>query len=172
MRRPSPDLTTACATRKAITTSSTLGLANPANAFAAEIVPVRTTAAEANIVEVRSGRAPSSTAVIAATNTAKRCHAGAVSPAGSGANQMPIAKANGKARLSHKPALLMTAPPSERRVHQSQNLHAPCLSDQRIRLANSHLRSRAEISRRIRTFLWLLSSAPCLQRKFRQSYWP
>src|SRR5215472_13256721 len=108
MRRPSPDLTTACATRKAITTSSTLGLANPANAFAAEIVPVRTTAAEANIVEVRSGRAPSSTAVIAATKTAKRCHAGVVSHTGAGANQIPIAKTNGNMRLSHRTALLMT----------------------------------------------------------------
>ena len=39
MRRPSPDLTTACATRKAITTSSTLVLAKPANALAGEVLP-------------------------------------------------------------------------------------------------------------------------------------
>ena len=58
MRRPRPDLTTACATRNAITTSSTLALAKPPNAFAGEIVPVRTTAATASIVDVSSGNAP------------------------------------------------------------------------------------------------------------------
>ena len=36
MRRPKPDFTTAIATRKAITTSSTLALAKPAKAFAGE----------------------------------------------------------------------------------------------------------------------------------------
>src|SRR5262249_25266130 len=71
IRRPSPDLTTACATRNAITTSSTLGLENPAKAFAGEIVPVRTTAAAANIVEVSNGKAPTSTAVMAPTKIAK-----------------------------------------------------------------------------------------------------
>jgi hypothetical protein len=75
IRCPSPDLTTACATRKAITTSSTLVLANPANAFDAEIVLVRTTAPAANIVEVSSGNTPSNTDTIADTNTANRCHA-------------------------------------------------------------------------------------------------
>ncbi len=55
MRCPSPDFTTACATRNATTTSSTLALAKPANAFAGEIVPVRTTAATASIVDVSSG---------------------------------------------------------------------------------------------------------------------
>ena len=49
-----------------------------------EIVSVRTTAATASIVDVRSGNAPTSTEAIAATNTAKRCHAGAVRPAGTG----------------------------------------------------------------------------------------
>ncbi len=37
------------------------------------------------------------------TNTANRCHAGAVRPAGTGANQMPIAIANGAMRLSSRP---------------------------------------------------------------------
>src|SRR5262249_52035162 len=55
IRCPNPDLTTACATRKAMTTSSTLVLAKPANAFEAEIVLVRTTAPAANIVDVSSG---------------------------------------------------------------------------------------------------------------------
>ena len=52
MRRPSPDFTTACATRNAMTTSRTLGLAKPLNAFAAVTVPVSTTAATAIIVDV------------------------------------------------------------------------------------------------------------------------
>src|SRR5207248_2679624 len=62
MRCPSPDFTTACATRNATTTSSTLVLANPANAFAGEMVPVITTAATASVVEVSSGNAPIRTA--------------------------------------------------------------------------------------------------------------
>ena len=45
-------------------------------------------------------------AVMAATNTAKRCHAGAVSPAGTGANQMPIANANGSARRASNEGLI------------------------------------------------------------------
>src|SRR5215472_16872134 len=36
IRRPNPHLTTACATRKAITTSNTLVFANPANALDGE----------------------------------------------------------------------------------------------------------------------------------------
>src|SRR4029077_88533 len=100
MRRPSPDFTTDFATRKATATNSTLALANPLNAFAGETVPVRTTAPTASIVEVSKGNAPTSTDAIAETNTANRCHAGAVSPAGIGANQMPIASTNGNACLS------------------------------------------------------------------------
>ena len=107
MRRPSPDLTTACATRNAITTSSTLALAKPPNALRRRIVPVRTTAATASIVDVSSGNAPTSTDAIAATNTANRCHAGAVSPAGTGVNQMPNANANGTARLARRPVRVM-----------------------------------------------------------------
>jgi len=41
------------AIRKAVTTSSALGLANTENAFAAEMAPVSTTAAAAKIVEVK-----------------------------------------------------------------------------------------------------------------------
>ena len=88
IRRPRPDFTTAIATRKAITTSSTLGLAKPAKAFAGEMVPVRTTAATASSVDVRSGNEPISTDAIAEANTANRCQAGAVSPAGTGVSQM------------------------------------------------------------------------------------
>ena len=84
-------------------------MAKPPNAFAGEIVPVSTTAATASIVEVRSGNAPTSTDAIAATNTAKRCHAGAVNPAGTGTSQMPIANTNGTARLTSNPALIMAA---------------------------------------------------------------
>src|SRR3954468_19440046 len=100
MRRPKPDFTTAFATRKATTTSSTLALANPANAFAGETVPVRTTAPTASIVEVSSGNAPTNTDAIAATNTANKCQAGAVNPAGTGANQIAIASTNGSACFS------------------------------------------------------------------------
>ena len=99
IRRPSPDFTTACATMNAITTSSTLELAKPEKACAGVIVPVRTTAPTASIAAVRSGNAPRSTDAMAATKTANRCHAGAVSPAGTGANQMPIAIAKGTARF-------------------------------------------------------------------------
>ena len=112
MRSPKPDLTTACATRNAITTNSTLALANPLNAFAGEMVPVRTTAAAASIVEVSSGNAPTSTDAIAATNTAKRCQAGAVSPAGTGASQMPIASANGNARLARRAGIFIAVAPA------------------------------------------------------------
>ena len=124
MRRPSPDFTTACATRKAITTSSTLALAKPAKAFAGEIVPVRTTAATASIVEVSSGKAPTSTDAIAATNTAKRCHAGAVRPAGTGANQMPIASAKGAARFNSTMELIMAAA-LRRRAQRAARRPAP-----------------------------------------------
>src|SRR5215831_3217123 len=97
MRRPNPDFTTAFATRKAIATSSTLALANPWNAFAGETVPVRTTAPTASIVEVSKGKAPTNTDAIAETNTANKCHAGAVNPSGTGVNQIPMASANGNA---------------------------------------------------------------------------
>ncbi len=107
MRCPSPDLTTACATRKAITTSSTLALAKPLNAFAGAMVPVRTTAATASIVEVSSGNAPASTEAMAAMKMANRCQAGALSPPGTGVNQMPIASAKGNARLNHTSGLVM-----------------------------------------------------------------
>ena len=59
---------------------------------------MRTTAATASIVEVTSGKAPTSTAAIDAKKSAKRCQACAVRPAGTGTSQMPIAIANGTAR--------------------------------------------------------------------------
>ena len=109
IRRPRPDFTTACATTKATTTSSTLALAKPENACAGVIVPVRTTVPTATIAAVSSGKAPRSTDAMAAAKTANRCHAGAVRPAGTGANQMPIAIAKGTARFSSKSRAIMAA---------------------------------------------------------------
>src|SRR6516165_6969831 len=100
MRCPSPDLTTACATIKAITTSRTLGFAKPTNALEYEMVPLRTTAATASVVEVSKENALSRTAAIAATKIAKRCHAGEVSPSGTGDSQIPMAMAKGTMRFS------------------------------------------------------------------------
>ncbi len=91
----------------AITTSRTLVLAKPEKACAGVIVPVRTTAPTAIIEAVRSGKEPRSTHAIAATKTANRCHAGAVRPAGTGVNQMPIAIAKGAARFRSKPGAIM-----------------------------------------------------------------
>ena len=93
----------------AITTSRTLELAKPENACAGVIVPVRTTVATAIIEAVRSGKALMSTHAMAAEKTAKRCHAGAVRPAGIGANQMPIASAKGAARFRSKPGAIMAS---------------------------------------------------------------
>ena len=97
MRRPSPDFTTAFATRKATTTRSTLEFAKPAKALAGSTVPVSTTAPTASSEAVRSGNAFTMTEKIAAAKTAKRCQASLVSPAGIGANQMPRARANERA---------------------------------------------------------------------------
>ncbi len=91
----------------AITTSRTLELAKPEYACAGVIVPVSTIVPTATIDAVRSGKAPISTHVIEATNTAKRCHAGIVRPAGTGANQMPSAIAKGAARLRSGPIAVM-----------------------------------------------------------------
>src|ERR1700743_385618 len=107
MRRPKPDFTTAIATRKAITTSNTLAWENPANAFAGEMVPVRTTAATAIRADGSSGNEPISTEAIAEANTANRCQAGAVNPAGTGVSQMPVARMNGNAGFTTVKALLM-----------------------------------------------------------------
>ena len=82
MRRPSPDLTTAWATMNATTTNRTLELAKPEKACAGVMVPVRTTVATAIIEDVSNAKALSRTDAIAATNTANRCHAGAVSRRG------------------------------------------------------------------------------------------
>src|SRR3954462_6723149 len=109
MRRPRPDFTTALATRKAIATNSTLALANPPNAFAGGTVPVSTVAPTASIVEVSRGNAPTNTDAMAETNTANKCHAGAVNPSGIGANQIPIASTNGNACFSLSSELLTTA---------------------------------------------------------------
>ena len=116
IRRPSPDFTTACATRNAMTTSSTLAFANPEKAFAGVMTPVNTTVATAIIDAVSSGYAPMRTDEIAATNTANRCHASGVSPAGTGASQMPAAMANGAARLSRSDGAIMAySPPAAHR---------------------------------------------------------
>src|SRR3954468_20868766 len=109
MRRPRPDLTTAFATRKAITTNSTLALANPPKAFAGGTVPVRTAAPTASVVAVRRGNAPNNTDAIADTNTANKCHADAVNPSGTGVNQMPIASTKGNACFNLACKLLKTA---------------------------------------------------------------
>ena len=111
MRRPSPDFTTACATMNATTTSSTLAFAKPEKACAGVIVPVRTTVPAAIIAAVRSGNEPMSTQAMAATKTANRCHACGVRPAGTGANQMPIAIAKGAARLISRPGAIMISVP-------------------------------------------------------------
>src|SRR6516162_5996571 len=107
IRRPRSDFTTAIATRKAITTSSTLALAKPAKAFAGEMVPVRTTAATANSADGSSGKEPISTDAIADANTANRCQAGGVNPAGTGVSQMPTASTNGNARFRNVRGRLM-----------------------------------------------------------------
>src|SRR4051794_526016 len=100
MRCPNPDFTTACATRKATTTSSTLEFANPANAFSGEMVLVRTTAPAASMVEVSSVYRLSSTDTIAVANIANRCQACGVKPAGTGENHMATAITKGSARFS------------------------------------------------------------------------
>src|SRR5215204_692135 len=152
MRRPRPDFTTAFATRKATTTNSTLALANPPNAFEGETVPVRTTAPTASIVEVSRGNAPTNTDAIAETNTANKCHAGAVNPAGTGANQIPIASTNGNACFSFTSELLITVnflrwerPAAQRR--------APDPSGPWIDLALCRPRLRVRSARRIRRSL-------------------
>ena len=71
------------------------------------IVPVRTMAPTASIEAVSSGNAPISTDAMAAAKTANRCHAGAVSPAGTGQNQIPIAIAKGTACLRFNRSLVI-----------------------------------------------------------------
>src|SRR4029450_6227778 len=112
MRRPSPDFTTALATRNATTTRSTLEFAKPANALAGSTVPVSTTAPldgstvpvsttapTASTEAVRSGNALTMTEKIAPAKTAKRCQASLVSPAGIGENQIPRTKGTDRACL-------------------------------------------------------------------------
>src|SRR6516164_90409 len=108
IRRPRPHFTTALATKKAMTTSSTLELAKPENALTGEMVPVSTTAAIANMAAVRRGNAPTSTEAIAAMNTAKRCQAAGVSPAGTGVNQIAMTRAKGNSRRIKRLRLLFT----------------------------------------------------------------
>ena len=50
-----------------------------------------------------------STHAMAAMKTANRCHAGAVRPAGTGVNQMPMAIAKGAARFRSNPGAIMAA---------------------------------------------------------------
>src|SRR5258708_3329775 len=100
MRRPSPDFTTALATRKRTTTRGPPALANPTKALLGSTVGVRTAAATASNEAVKSGNEFRMTAKIAAAKMAKRCHASFVSPAGIGENQMAKAKAKERACLS------------------------------------------------------------------------
>jgi hypothetical protein len=94
IRLPRPHLTTACETRKATTTRSTLGLAKPPKTLAGSSVSLSTATAPASSAEVSSGSALTMTAKIAAAKMANRCQASRVSPSGIGENQMPMAKAN------------------------------------------------------------------------------
>src|SRR5216110_1321275 len=100
MRRPSPDFTTALATRKATTTRRTLALANPAKALPGSTVRVSTAADTASSEAVKSGNEFRMTAKMAAAKMAKRCQASLVSPAGIGENHMAKAKAKDRACLS------------------------------------------------------------------------
>src|ERR1051326_4443490 len=109
MRCPNPHFTTACATRNATTTSITLELANPANAFSGEMVLVRTTAPAASMVEVSSVYRLSSTDTIAVANMANRCQDWGVRPAGTGQNQMVAAITKGNARFRNRLALVLFA---------------------------------------------------------------
>src|SRR5690349_13884476 len=104
MRRPSPDFTTADATRKATTTNSTLEFAKPAKALPGSTVSVNTTVPTASSEEVSSGKAFTTTEKIAAAKTANRCQASRVSPGGIGANQILSAKTNARACLPRQPA--------------------------------------------------------------------
>ena len=165
MRRPSPDFTTAWATRNAITTKSTLVLAKPPKACAGVIVPVITTAATASIVDVRRGNAPTSTATIADTNTAKRCQAGAVSPAGTGANQIPRASAKGTARLISRPTLIFIVGPLHR-ARLAPTLRGSSRSNPSIPLVLVRLQSPAQSATRIRNRPLPLRSARCPRQIF------
>src|SRR5580704_5432128 len=149
IRLPRPDLTTAWATRNATTTNKTLVLANPLKACAGVIVPVRTTAATAIVVDVNKGYAPSSTATIADTNTAKRCQAGAVRPAGTGVNQIPSAMAKGNTRLMSKPDLIFIGGLLHR-ASLAPKLRGPFHSDPPTGPESHPLRSGVQRASRIR----------------------
>ena len=159
IRRPRPDFTTACATMNAITTSSTLVLANPEKACAGVIVPVRTTVPTAIIASVRMGKAPISTDAIAATKTANRCHACGVRPAGTGVNQMQIPIAKGTARFRSKPGAIMAAS-FLRRAGRLE--HGP-LGPPRYP-GSSPRRTRSRTARRIRRIRSRRHTGPCRPR--------
>jgi hypothetical protein len=95
MRWPSPHLTTACATRKATTTRSTLGLAKPAKALAGSSVLLSTAMEPASNADVSKGYALTMTAKMAPAKRANRCQASRVSPSGMGVSQMPMPSAKG-----------------------------------------------------------------------------
>src|SRR5882724_8441278 len=107
MRLPSPDFTTALATRKATTTRRTLALANPAKALPGSTVRVSTAADTASSEAVKSGNEFRMTAKMAAAKMAKRCQDSFVSPAGIGANQMPKASAKDRACLTRLRRLVL-----------------------------------------------------------------
>src|SRR5215472_5467172 len=83
---------------------------------------------------VSSANAPSSTTTIAATNTAKRCQAGFVSPAGTGVNQMPNPNTNGNARRTSNPELVTSADLLPQAPCQAGSRRT-CPSDRQIDLA-------------------------------------
>ena len=156
IRRPRPDFTTAIATRKAITTSI-LALANPANAF-----PARSSGqdhvATASSVDVRRGYAPIRTDAIAEANTANRCQAAAVSPAGTGASQIATASANGNACFRIVRGRV-TVEPRLRRV-----CIGPCRASPLTGLARFHLRFPEGIAREFVSAVCALVTAAAANR--------
>ena len=88
-------------------------MAKPAYASTGASVPESTAAASARIDAVRMGNALTTTAKIAATNSAKRCHAWTARPSGTGETQMTTASASVARRAGaggfRRPAALMAA---------------------------------------------------------------
>src|SRR5436853_3773791 len=142
MRRPSPDFTTALATRKATTTRSTLALAKPAKALPGSTVRVSTAADTARSEAVKRGNEFRMTAKIAAANMAKRCQASFVSPAGIGENQMPNAREKDKACLSRLRSLVLGAGLviglALRQARRSPGLREPHTSGSRLGRPGRH----------------------------------
>src|SRR3954466_13939308 len=80
----------------------------------------------ASIEAVSRGNALIRTEAIAAANTANRCQAGAVSPGGTGKNQMRGANAKGTARLIRIAAVIeVTLPLRDRAAHDPAGRRRP-----------------------------------------------